>query len=285
MLANALRDVGEYSESTRLHRMVVESTPADPAALTDYALSLLSLGEIVKAHEQYQRALVTAPGDQTALAGIYMTSNELGMGDVVAALMDYESLLAYGKVATEDQIDLDVLRETVLKHEQLLWEPAGRSTKAGKQSPMLDLSEASPFSRFQRMITRHVERRMRAIGQSSDILGHPWLATVPRKWRLQSWITVLEEGGQQTPHIHPAGWLSGVFYVDAGSPRVSGAGDLVFGRAQQDLPLQRRMPERRHRPIGGELVMFPSYFFHNTTPYAGDGPRISLAFDVIPVER
>ena len=30
------------------------------------------------------------------------------------------------------------------------------------------------------------------------------------------------------------------------------------------------------------MVLFPSYFFHCTIPFAAAGTRISVAFDVIP---
>lgn len=281
-LANALRDAGQHHESIRLHRKVMAATPADPAALTDYALSLLSAGDLAEAHSHYQRALALDPGDQTALAGLYMTGNELGEQALVSSLMDYDALLGHGALQTHDGIDLDALRDAILAHEHLVWEPAGRSTHAGKQSPMLEQSQGSRFDRFHRMIERQVEARIRAIADDPRLRGHPWVAAMPRRWHLQSWITILEQGGQQTPHIHPAGWLSGVFYVDAGKPSVVDAGNLVFGRTQEDLPLARAAREHEHHPSRGQLVMFPSYFFHNTVPYAGDGPRISLAFDVVP---
>jgi hypothetical protein len=39
-------------------------------------------------------------------------------------------------------------------------------------------------------------------------------------------------------------------------------------------------PLRRVRPEEGRPVLFPSYFFHRTTPFDADGTRVSLAFDV-----
>lgn len=281
-MGNALRDLGQYREALNLLRKTLVLTPDDPATLIDYALTLLSDGGHDEAHAYYQRALAIDPGDQTALAGLYITSNERGDKAAAARLMDYRKLLSCRSLGLLEEMSLESLREVVLAHDQLIWEPAGRSTRVGKQSPMLDLSEGSRFHHFQQMIMRQVQQRIHVLASDSQLQGHPWLAARPDRWRIQSWVTILDQGGHQTPHIHPAGWLSGVFYVDAGNPDVEQAGDLVFGRAQSELPLSQAAREHHHRPMNGQLVMFPSYFFHNTVPYSGTRPRISLAFDVIP---
>jgi hypothetical protein len=42
-------------------------------------------------------------------------------------------------------------------------------------------------------------------------------------------------------------------------------------------------PERRTvRPEPGLAVFFPSYVFHSTLPYEGEGERLGIAFDVYP---
>lgn len=281
-LANALRDAGQFDHSMRIHRKVIEAAPNDAAALTDFALCLLSLGDIVGAREHYTRALSSDPSDQTALAGIYMTSNELDEQATVSSLMDYDTLLNHSSTQASESINLDILGEMIMAHENLIWEPAGRSTKAGKQSPMLDQSPESHFDHVHQMLKQQLEQRMHEFIKDTRLQSHPWMNAMPRRWRLQSWVTILEQGGQQTPHIHPAGWLSGVLYVDVGQPCVENAGNLMFGRVQPDIPLKRPAHEYQHRPINGQLVTFPSYFFHNTIPYSGDRPRISLAFDLIP---
>lgn len=280
--ANALRDLGQYRESVHLLRRVLALTPDDPATLTDYALALLSNGDLGQAHDCYRRALTIDPGDQTALAGLYITSNERGDNATAATLMDYEKLLGRSSLDPSEEMSIEAVRNAVLAHDQLVWEPAGRSTRIGKQSPMLDLSTGSHFHQFRKMITRQVEQRIRKLANDPALQGHPWLAAMPDRWRIQSWVTILDQGGHQTPHIHPAGWLSGVFYVDTGEPETEGSGNLVFGHAQTELPLSQAAHEHQHQPVSGELVMFPSYFFHNTVPYSGKRPRISLAFDVIP---
>jgi len=280
-LANALGGCGKTRESLELHRKIEELTPNDPAALTDYALCLLRLGEVAEAQSRYLSALSVSPADQTALAGLYMTANALGEWERVHTLMDYQRLLGHTYIR-QTVLDAEALRTNVLNHPELIWEPTGRSTRRGQQSTMLDLSPASPFSGFSRVVTEAVHQYIDVVSAEPALQMHPWIRSCPSRWRIQAWATVLHDGGQQSPHIHPSGWLSGVFYVDAGDSPGQDDGALVFGHMQPGLALSARPYEHRHKPATADLLCFPSYFFHHTIPYHGHRPRISLAFDVIP---
>src|SRR5690606_42104399 len=180
--------------------------PADPAALTDHAVALLSTGLADQARLRFTRALELDPRDQTALAGLYMAASDLGDATTVDLLMDHDRLLAGSHV---DGVDLDDLCEATLAHPGLRWEPAGRSTRRGQQTAMLDLSPGSPFAAYGAFVEDFVARRIAAVANDPVLQAHPWGRTAPRRWRLQSWATVLHEDGHQDPHIHPAGWLSG----------------------------------------------------------------------------
>jgi hypothetical protein len=43
-------------------------------------------------------------------------------------------------------------------------------------------------------------------------------------------------------------------------------------------------PGRWLKPVPGQLVLFPGYFPHRTTPNRCPGDRISIAFDIIPTQ-
>lgn len=282
-LGNALRGAGRVDEGLELLAESERLAPADPAALTDHAVALLGAGRAAEARTRFERALGLEPRDQTALAGLYMAANDLGDAATVDLLMDYRRLLCGKPLASGDGVDLDALRSAVLSHPGLRWEPAGRSTRRGQQSMKLDLGPGSPFAAYAGFVERFVSARIAAIGSDPVLARHPWGRHAPRRWTLQSWATVLHEGGHQDPHIHPAGWLSGVFYVDAGDAQPgSEDGSLLFGHppasTMSAVPREHLNPART-----GELMSFPSYFFHHTRPYRGTRPRISLAFDVMPL--
>jgi len=100
------------------------------------------------------------------------------------------------------------------------------------------------------------------------------------------WCVVLERGGHQIPHIHPASWLSGVYYPQVPEGIATGegpAGWLEFGPPDRDFPSRLTPPVHRIRPEEGLVVIFPSYLYHHTIPFDQGGTRISVAFDVVPV--
>jgi Putative 2OG-Fe(II) oxygenase len=45
---------------------------------------------------------------------------------------------------------------------------------------------------------------------------------------------------------------------------------------------ERDKPEHNVMPIVGQLVLFPSYYWHGTVPFVSSDNRITIAFDVVP---
>lgn len=281
-LASACDGAGDIPSALRLYTQLEHGASSDPEFLANHALCLLRDSQPAVAYQRFKRALDLAPGDQTALAGLYIAANELGYRQEVDALMDFQHLLGAMQLTALPAPELAALRQAVESHPGLSWEPAGRSTVRGQQSIMLDLAEGSPFHAFGSVVSDMVASRMEALADMPSLAAHPWLRSRPPRWRLQAWATLLHEGGHQTPHIHPAGWMSGVFYLDAGHPATADGGDIVFGHPQPEFIQSAPPRSLQHRPRSGEMLFFPSYFFHHTVPYAGPTTRISLAFDVIP---
>ena len=114
---------------------------------------------------------------------------------------------------------------------------------------------------------------------------HPFVSRRPSAWSLDLWCVVMERGGHQIPHIHPEAWLSGVYYprIPEGVRGGTGPGGwLTFGEPDRDFPSPVKRRIVQVRPEEGLLVVFPSYFFHRTIALDTDGPRISVAFDLVP---
>ena len=98
-----------------------------------------------------------------------------------------------------------------------------------------------------------------------------------------SWSVRLRGGGRHSNHVHPQGWISSALYLDlpdigAGEP--ADAGWLVLGEPDAalglDLPAHSKIA-----PRVGQLVLFPSWMWHGTRPFA-EGERLTVAFDVAP---
>jgi len=98
-----------------------------------------------------------------------------------------------------------------------------------------------------------------------------------------SWSVRLRGGGHHANHVHPEGWISSALYI-ALPPRApwepADAGWLALGEPQAALGLDLP-PVQRIEPRVGRLVLFPSWMWHGTRPFA-QGERLTVAFDVAP---
>lgn len=100
-----------------------------------------------------------------------------------------------------------------------------------------------------------------------------------------SWSVRLQRNGYHTMHVHPLGWISSACYVqvpeDITGSEANGGG-IKFG--EPDIDVGSHGEARRViQPFTGRLVLFPSYMWHGTVPFEADEPRMSVAFDVVPV--
>jgi uncharacterized protein (TIGR02466 family) len=108
------------------------------------------------------------------------------------------------------------------------------------------------------------------------------------KLELNAWASVNRCGDYNSPHTHPACVWSGVYYVDVGAPvedSESKAGTLEFldpraGTEMMVIPGAMFGLAKVERPVTGDIVVFPSWLRHQVHPYAGEGERISIAFNI-----
>ncbi|WP_460315118.1 2OG-Fe(II) oxygenase family protein [Aliiglaciecola aliphaticivorans] len=99
-----------------------------------------------------------------------------------------------------------------------------------------------------------------------------------------NWSVKLSNKGFHVSHVHPKGWLSSAFYVSLPSviDDTSKQGWLYFGKPGIELP--NTLTARKWiKPEIGHLVLFPSYFWHGTEPFDDSQERMSVAFDLLPL--
>jgi tetratricopeptide (TPR) repeat protein len=162
-------------------------------------------------------------------------------------------------------------------------DPRGKATRDGLQTRHLRQPDAVAIEALIGQIKRAVQDYEQQLSASGAVFaeGRPKLA------RLNIWAVVSGKDGRQNAHLHPGGWLSGVYYVAA--PRPDGAnsyrGPLVLGALDpQAHGVEPPWGTREIEPVPGSLVLFPSYVPHATQPSGVDGARISVAFDVVPAK-
>ena len=101
-----------------------------------------------------------------------------------------------------------------------------------------------------------------------------------------AWSVQLHRQGFHVNHLHPQGWISSAYYVDVPSEVQDTAlrsGWLKFGEPR--FPVPGATVEQHLQPVPGRLVLFPSYLWHGTTPIHGATPRLTIAFDALPLAR
>jgi tetratricopeptide (TPR) repeat protein len=158
--------------------------------------------------------------------------------------------------------------------------PLEQSLRGGSQTER-NLPRDNPvIAAFFDMLDAPIREYIDGLGADST---HPLDRRRGNGYRISgSWSVRLLAGGFHIDHVHPRGWLSSAYYVDLPdvSDADSRAGWLKFGEAPMRIP--GCGPEHFVRPAAGMLVLFPSYLWHGTVPFATGRPRLTAAFDVVP---
>ncbi len=268
-----------------------EVTARAPDAAHAYCLTAdlqLELSDAAGALASCDACLARHPGHTEALALKTTALAALGRETELDALADYDRLILpklwdrapeYESLAAFNR---DLARH-VLDHPTLKYEPQGRATREGRHSAELLIEPKGPVAQLEAMICAAIEDYGRALPPDP---AHPFLARPPQSWILTAWAVVMERQGFQIPHIHPSGWLSGVYYAalpdlieDEGAEQ---AGWIEFGRPLLRHATEREPPIKLIRPQEGLMLLFPSYLPHRTLPFSSDQTRISIAFDIMP---
>jgi uncharacterized protein (TIGR02466 family) len=106
----------------------------------------------------------------------------------------------------------------------------------------------------------------------------------------EMWTNMLESGGSQTMHQHANSFASGILYLTPSHPgsrtvfvRPPGGSEFNFRHHTRSAAMgpfnagKYILPEANP----GDLVLFPSYLYHEVPPNQGD-QRITVAFNAIP---
>ncbi len=112
------------------------------------------------------------------------------------------------------------------------------------------------------------------------------------KFFYHSWFHVTRNGGFQGMHFHQNASWSGIFCVDPGDhlPEAPYSGRVRFHDPRYtayyytDAGNKRLLPPAHMGTVDmhhetGKLLIFPSYLMHEIYPYAGERPRIVVAFN------
>ena len=286
-LGITLADLGRDDEAEAALLRAIEHDPDAAAPHHNLAELLLRRGDAAAALAACDDCLAVDPGNSQALAVKAAALDERGARAAVRALVDLDQLVATTRFDAADGFsDMAAfnaaLADHVCNHPTRSFEPPNKATRRGTQTRELLVEPKGPVAALERMIIGAVEDYL---GILPAMAAHPFAAATPSDWWLTAWATILDSGGHQAPHIHPAAWLSGVYYVQVPSAVTADdpghAGWIEFGRPDPGYNATVEPDVRLIRPEPGRIVLFPSYFYHRTLPFEASDYRISIAFDVM----
>jgi uncharacterized protein (TIGR02466 family) len=255
-------------------------SPRDVDLQRQLGIACFLAGETARGLKIIQALVSSNPFDILSLA--YLGSFQALSPDRSALeLFDFENqiliqrLFAHQPESTHlnDQLAAAVLGDPDLKAGR-----SGKSTINGLQTREIwpQLAESVPL--LGSRLRRAVDEALVEFGCGPSGFGE-------RVCHITAWGVVLDRLGYQEPHVHPSGILSGVYYVrvpELPSSRPH-AGNLRFRKQPPWIAADEVSDNlcRYVHPHAGDLVMFPSYFWHDTIPFDDTGTRISIAFDVL----
>ena len=160
-----------------------------------------------------------------------------------------------------------------------VWEPYGKTTIGGFQSKsILFKNPQKKMQNLKSIIITEIESYYLKFKNETCSFIKRW----PSKYDLNLWHVILKKQGHQNSHIHPNGWLSGVIYLKVVPSFKKNEGAIEFtlnGEHYHDA----ESPTVVYPPKIGDIVVFPSSLHHRTIPFYADTDRISIAFDITPI--
>ena len=248
---------------------------------------LLAQGDLEQAQAHALRATELDPHDQSGwawLSVIWRLMND----PREAWLADYETLVMPVTLSPPAGFSdlaafLVALRPALEALHMTGFHPADQSLRGGSQTRGNLLERKHPLiGALRSSLGSAIDEQLSRLKVDPS---HPFLSRISRRARFAgSWSVRLRSAGFHINHIHHSGWLSSACYI-ALPPEMHGdpakAGALAFGVPDETLGLGLT-PRRIVTPVEGQLVLFPSYFWHGTIPFESATPRLTVAFDALP---
>lgn len=287
-LGYTLHKLGRLDEARKSYERAMELDPDNAQLHANLGDLCLARGDARAALEVCNDFLAGHAGDTGMLAFKTIALREAGEVQAARELADVEKFLHTTQLSVPDSFsDREAfnaaLADHICAHPTLIDAPASHATRQGKHSGELLLEPLGPMAAWESALRVAVEAYRAAFPGDST---HPFVKSMPARYRLTAWSVVLENQGHQIPHIHPSAWMSGVYYVSVpdsvAASTESTAGWIEFGQPPDHYHGKTPPQLTLVKPQAGFLVLFPSYFYHRTIPFDAAGRRISIAFDVLP---
>ena len=167
----------------------------------------------------------------------------------------------------------------ILSKTELIWEPSSKTTSSGYHT-LGNLFEKKDAEIL--ILRQLIEKQVIIYKETYKSCKDYFIAKWPLKTKIVGWHVKLIKKGFQESHIHPAGWLSGCFYLKIPKMLNKNEGAIEFTLSGYDYPYDKNLPSFIHAPKVFDIALFPSSLFHKTIPFNSQEERHVIAFDLMP---
>jgi tetratricopeptide (TPR) repeat protein len=287
--AVALHTLGRLPEAEAAYRAVLDEDPLNREACRRLCRMLreagrtgemLELCESLAGRGVRHTQLLYDWGSALALAG--------RLDEARAILVDPARILSRTLPVPDGFADLAAFNRALA--EEILGNPYAISELPAHEANRGSSRVHSLFAGRNRRIVEQLMETIQEIVSNEPVERRgafdPWPDGRPGFAHLRSWGLIQRRTDFEEWHLHPGGWMSGVYYVRVPktvSTDGPGRGCIEFGppgAVQRALP--DFLPVSRIAPREGMLLLSPSHYRHRTIPTEADEYRISIAFDVVP---
>ena len=279
--------LGRAGEAEAAFREAIARDPRYGDPYYDLGNLYLAQGKADAAVAVFDACMAARGRDYHALAYQAHALAEAGRTDEARRLLDFDTYVKTWAFEPPDGFaDMAAFNKVLGRHIKTHPTLQGNvmSTENGRHTGELI---KPPLGPMEGMVARIDEAVRWYKSQLPDDPSHPAVRWAPERWRLTAWGVVMHNKGHERPHIHPNGWLSGVFYLQLpaviGDPARRPEGWLEFGRPTAHLNVTGGFDIRQYQPAYGQMFLFPSYYYHGTVPFRSDERRVCIAFDVEPL--
>ncbi len=279
--------LGRAGEAEAAFRQAIAGNPHYGDPYYDLGNLYLAQGRAADAVAVFDACMAARGRDFHALAYQAHALADAGCSSEAARLLAFDTYVkTYAFEAPEGFADITAFNKAAGRYIKTHPSLQGNvmSTENGRHTGELIKPPLGPLAG---MVTRIDEAVRWYKAQLPDDPDHPAVRWAPERWRLTAWGVVMHDKGHERPHIHPNGWLSGVFYLQlpavVADPSRRPEGWLEFGKPTAALNVSGSFDLRQYQPAYGQMFLFPSYFYHGTVPFRSDERRVCIAFDVEPL--
>ena len=285
---------GHNTRAVELYIRALAAGPADRDVYSNLIAALVQLGRIDEAHRHAAAWLAAIPADIEAMAFVALLEVECGNDEAAARWFDFKRFVqghtveppaSYGGL---DSFNRE-LEGLILGHDKLVMPPEDHPTWHHPKlriGPDINNAASGPVKELEALMRAAVDQYFANAKNDDD---HPFLSQKPDDYDIYAWSAVLDGEGNQKPHIHMSGYLSGCYYVtipdEVSGSGADNAGAFEMGRPPEELPFKACFPVETVKPSEGLMLLFPAFMYHGTVPFKSDSKRICVAFDVIPKRK